>query len=174
MKSTIMLALFTLVLFLGVLVMAHVAHAEGGCPTGMIPANGTNINSCVPIPSGYYGEQQQAQSVINQPEWARGWGAIATDSIKGSLGAALGVSSQSEAEQLAIDNCQLKGGSQCQVDVSYSNGCGAMIVGDGGYNSNSAATVDEAVRLGMLVCSEAGRTNCHTYYTSCSPAVRIR
>jgi hypothetical protein len=49
-----------------------------------------------------------------------------------------------------------------------------MVVGEGGYNAQSAAKVDQAVQLSMNVCTKAGRTNCHVYYSACSLPVRIR
>ena len=160
-----------LLLLLGMLLLLNgVVHAEGGCPPGLIPASGTDINSCVPIPPGYYTQTAAPQP----PQWADRWLAVATDSIRGSLGTATGMPSRGNAERAAIADCQAKGGTQCKLDVSYGNGCAAMIVGDGGYNSNGAATVDEAVQLGMKICANAGHANCHVYYSVCSLPQRIQ
>lgn len=149
------------------ILLANVVRAENGCPSGMIPASGTDVSSCVPIPPGYFGNQQQAPAQ-RSPNWSSRWGAVATDGVKGSLGVITDVSSRAEAERAAMADCQSKGGSQCKIDVSYSNGCAAMVVDDDGYNVESAATIDQAVQSGMNACSKAGRTNCHVYYSACS------
>jgi len=148
---------------------ASAVHAQAACPPGLIPYGaGNDLSTCGPDDS-----QQQPQ-MLPSPQWSRRWGAIATDSVNGSLGTITGVASRSEAEQIALAICRVKGGSQCKLDISYSNGCGAMVVGDGGYNSNSAATMDEAVNIGIGICRRAGHANCHVYYSACSPPERIR
>ncbi|OOG47804.1 DUF4189 domain-containing protein [Rhodanobacter sp. C01] len=163
--------LFGLLLLLG-----KMAHAEGGCPPGMIPASGTDINSCVPIPPGYYNNQQQAQPQPPPPppQWTSQWGAIATDGPGGHLGVATNLSSKDDAEQVAITDCQAKGGVPCAIEVAYDNECAAMVVGHTEHSSNAAASLDEAIHLGMLTCNNAGDTNCHVYYSACSLPVRIQ
>lgn len=163
--------LFGLLLF-----MATVAHAEGGCPPGMIPASGTDINSCIPIPPGYYNNQQQVQPQPQPPppQWTSRWGAIATDGPGGHLGVATNLSSKDDAEQVAITDCQAKGGAPCAIEVAYDNECAAMVVGHTEHSSNAAASLDEAIHLGMLTCNNAGDTNCHVYYSACSLPVRVQ
>ena len=168
--------LFSCLLF-SLLLLSSVTHADGECPPGMFPTNPSGTQGpvgCAPIP-GY--EQQQGQQQTPQappPQWTSRWLAIATDSVKGTLGTATDMPNRENAERAAIKDCQTKGGMQCKLDVSYSNGCAAMVVGDGGYNSNGAATVDAAVQLGMKVCTSAGHTKCHLYYSTCSLPVRIQ
>lgn len=169
--------LFSCLLF-SLLLLSGVTHAEGNCPEGYYPIGGESgqprPQGCAPIP-GY--EQQQGQQQTPQappPQWTSRWLAIATDSVKGTLGTAKDMPNRENAERAAIKDCQMKGGTQCKLDVSYSNGCAAMVVGDGGYNSNGAATVDAAVQLGMKVCANAGHTKCHLYYSACSLPVRIQ
>jgi hypothetical protein len=163
--------LFGLLFLLG-----GMAHAEGGCPPGLIPASGTNINACVPIPPGYYNNQQQAspQAPTPAPQWANRWGAIATDSMTGSLGAATDMPSEDEAKQAALSDCSEKGGARCKPQTSYRNGCAVMVIGNKEFNVGSAATMNEAVQSGMKVCTDAGNTNCHVYYSACSLPVRIQ
>jgi hypothetical protein len=165
-------------LLLGTLLMlGNVAHAEGGCPPGMIPASGTDINSCVPIPPGYNNNPQQAQPRPPQlppQQWEDQWGAIATYEPNGSLGTATEMPSQSSAERAALADCQSKHGSTCKIQLSYRNQCAAMVVSDKGYNVTPAATVDLAVTKGMAICTKSGDPNCHVYYSACSPAVRIQ
>lgn len=164
--------LFGLLLLLG-----NVVHAEGGCPPGLIPASGTDINSCVPIPPGYYSNQQQALPQPPPPpisRWASRWGAIATDGPGGHLGVATNLASKGDAEQIAVTDCQAKGGSPCAIEVAYDNECAAMVVGHTEHSSNAAATLDEAIHLGMLTCNKAGDTNCHVYYSACSLPARVQ
>lgn len=158
------------------LLLGSAVHAEGNCPPGYYPI-GTpqgqaGPQGCAPIP-GHTNNQQQAHPQP-LPQWASRWGAVATDGVDGSLGAITGAPSRSEAEKLAMADCQSKGGSRCKVDVSYRNGCAAMVVGNGGYNVESAAKVNQAVQLSMNICNKAGRTNCHVYYSACSLPVRIQ
>lgn len=163
-------------LLLGLLFLrAGVAHAEGGCPPGMIPASGTDINSCVPIPPGYYSNQQQAQpQPPPPPRWADQWGAIATDSANGILGTATNLPSRSSAENAALADCQSKHGSTCKIQLSYGNQCAAMLVGAKVYNTNAGDTADEAIKKGIKMCTDAGDTLCRVYYSACSLPQRIQ
>ena len=164
-------------LLAGLLLLATgIAHAEGGCPPGLIPASGTNINSCVPIPPGYYNNQQQATPQPSAPaaQWVDHWGAIATDSMTGSLGSVTGMLSEGEAQRAALSDCVKKGGARCKSQTSYRNGCAAMVIGNKEFNVGSAATMDEAIKSGMKVCTDTGNTNCHVYYSVCSLPVRIQ
>ncbi|MES2312332.1 MAG: DUF4189 domain-containing protein [Pseudomonadota bacterium] len=153
-----------------------VVHAEGGCPPGMIPASGTDINSCAPIPPGYYSNQQHVQPQPPQPpaQWKDQWGAIATDFAHSSAGASVNQPNREAAEQAAIANCQSNGGSTCKVELWYINQCAAMAVSDTGHNAKAGATPDAANQAAMKVCSEAGDTNCRVYYSACSLPQRIQ
>jgi hypothetical protein len=165
-------------LLLGLLLLlGSVVHAEGECPPGMFPTNPPGAQGpvgCAPIPG--YDQQQQPtrQQTAPPPRWASGWMAIATDSMKGSLGSATDLPSRDEAERAALADCQAKGGSQCKLQVSYGNGCAAMVAGNKEFNVNGAATLDEAVRIGMKMCAKAGDSNCHVYYSACSLPIRIQ
>jgi hypothetical protein len=166
-------ALRTAALWLGLPLASFGVHAEGGfCPPGTIDHNNGRAAAivCSPIPG--YGQQQTPQQPIEQ--WERRWGAIATDGPNGALGATTDKRSKQEASQVAMQDCQSKGGVNCKIDTAYYNQCAAVVVGDGGYNVPSAATVDRAVELGMKTCHDAGRTNCHAYYTACSLPARVR
>lgn len=170
--------LFLLILLLGLLLFNNVAHAEGGCPAGMIPYSGNDLNSCGPVPADYYGNQQQGQqqTQARAPEarWATRWGAIATDYIKGTLGSITGLASKVDAEQAALADCRNKGGSPCKVEIAYDNECAAMILGSNGYNVGADATADKAIGLGMKICTDAKDTNCHVYFSACSLPVKIQ
>lgn len=149
------------------------AHAEGGtCPPGMYPANPgstSGVNACYPIP-GYGNQQAQPPA----PQWERRWGALATSAPDGILGVSTDKRSKQEASEVAVQDCQSKGGMNCKVELPYYNQCAAVVVGDGAYNTPSAPTVDEAVAMGMKTCRSSGRAGCHVYYSACSLPVRIQ
>lgn len=152
------------------LLLCGVSQAQTACPPGM-EEYGAGV-------CGYSRPDEPTKQAVGQqappPQWASRWLAVATDSVKGTLGSATDMQNRENAEQAAIADCQAKGGTKCKLDVSYSNGCAAMVVGDGGYNSNGAATENEAIQLGMKVCMNAGHTKCHVYYAVCSPPARIQ
>lgn len=160
-----------LALFLGLSSLSAAVRAEGGCPPGMIPYSGTNISSCGPIHG--YTQQQQAAPQPPPPQWESRWGAIAVGK-PGIFGASANMSNQQSAEQSAMADCRAKGGIECELQISYANGCGVLTVGNPGFNASKAATPEEAVQHGLKVCRDAGATNCRAYYSTCSPAVRIR
>lgn len=146
-------------------------HAQTACPPGMIPY-GAGV-------CGYDNSQQlppQEQPAMRPPpeRWMERWGAIATDGPAGILGVATSMPSQSEAEQQAMIDCQLKGGKQCKLDGSYSNQCTAVVVGSKGYSVNLGLSVDAAVQKGMTKCSSTGGSGCHVYYSACSLPVQIQ
>jgi len=140
----------------------------------MYPISGQGWQSCAPIPgSNQPGNNQQQASAPPPPRWETRWGAIATDGIRGTLGTTSDMISQLSAENGAIQDCQAKGGTQCSLNVSYSNSCGAMFVGDHGYSVNTGATMDEAVSKTLQDCS-AKDQNCHVYYSNCTQAKRTQ
>lgn len=88
----------------------------------------------------------------------------------GVLGTAQGASSKEEAERLALEDCEVKGGSACKVDLAYHNQCAVMVVGDKIFNTAHAASVEEAADLGMRQCQrESG--NCRVYYSACTEQI---
>lgn len=105
--------------------------------------------------------------------WESRWGAITADGPKGILGTASNVLSQKQAESTALSECKAKGGVDCIIQVSYSNACGVMVVGDKGYNTNTGPTIKEAADKGMSMCSQSD-TNCQVYYSDCSLPTRVR
>ena len=147
------------------------AHSEGGsCPSGYYPIGGQGTMGCAPLPGA--GNQQAPQQPA--PQWESRWGAIATSTQDGILGAATDKRSKREASQAAMQDCQSKGGLNCKIDAAYDNQCAAVVVGDGGYNVQNASTTDRAVAIGMKTCRDAGHANCHIYYSACSLPVRTR
>ncbi|MDR6214583.1 DUF4189 domain-containing protein [Paracidovorax wautersii] len=150
-------------------------RAEGNCPAGYYPIGGGTTAGCAPIPSNSAtsgGGQQQAPSAP-VPLWEDRWGAVAFDGPKGILGVATGLQSEYAAQQSALNDCKARGGIKCQSEISYKNGCTAFTIGDLGYYRGADATLSEVVIAGMQKCKEKDK-NCETYYSACSPPVRIR
>ena len=141
-------------------------YAQVACPPGWIPYSAT---SCGPAPSAQRAGPRQQQPTLSPQSR---WGAIATDGVKGVLGTAVSEDSERRAERTALADCQAKGGSPCKVQLTYSNGCGAMIVGSKGFSTAGAGTKEEAVQKGMAICQTDGDTACHVYYIDCGVAGR--
>lgn len=158
---------------LGLLMFHSSALAESGCPRGMIPYSGTNINSCGPIPPDYYQQQPSQASTPPPPRWESRWGGIATDAPKGIIGSSRNALTESDAKARAIADCKSKSGANCTLKSTFSNGCGALLVGDDGFNVNAGATEEIAIQKAMDVC-KASSTGCRAYFTTCSPAVRAQ
>ena len=162
--------LFGLLLLLG----SVPVHAEGECPPGMFPTNPPGAQGpvgCAPIP-GY--DPQRAQPQAPPPIWEPRWGAIATDGPGGSFGASTDMPNQQSAENIALADCRAKKGSTtCSIDLSYGNGCAAMVVGDTEHNSRAGLTADLATQAAMKVCNELD-AHCFVYYTGCSLPQRVQ
>lgn len=160
--------------FLSLLTLLFVSadlRAENGCPSGMIPYSGTDLSSCGPIPPGYY--QNGERSTAPPMRWVSTWGSIATDAEAGSVGTITGARSKEDAEDLAITDCRSKGGSQCKIQVAYDNECAAMVVGNKVFNVATDPSLNEAVRIATNTCQKDD-TNCHIYYSACSPPQRVQ
>lgn len=169
------MALSRWLLFGLLMLIAGWVHAENGCPpgfepTGMAPSPQDPV-ACRPIQRN---NEQQTTPQPPAPIWVSQWGAVATDAKKGILGTAANIQSKSEAERIAISACQSKGGSECNMNLSYDNECVAMVSGAKGYNVNADTTVVKAVAAGMKTCSADGDVDCHAYYTECSLPVQLQ
>lgn len=160
---------FGILILLGLLICDS-AVAEGGCPPGQYPQSGQGWQTCVPIPGNNQGTTQQGPPPA---VWSTKWLAIASDNPKGILGTSVNRPSQADAEQSAIADCMTKGGSNCSVQISYRNGCVAMVVGDKVMNTNGAPTKEEAEDKGLSLCKRDD-SNCRVYYSACSQAVRLQ
>lgn len=68
-----------------------------------------------------------------------------------------------------MDDCKTKGGANCTLQVSYANGCGAVVVGDTVFNANWGHDEKEATKKGLQMCEKDSK-NCHVYFTTCSQA----
>lgn len=152
------------------------AWAEGGCPSGMIPYQGTDITSCGPIPDRYYGDSGSAQKP-NEPSvrWAKTWGAITIDGVLGVMGTSTGKMSEREAKKAAMTDCYAKGGGAgCKkTRMTYRNQCAAIASGAESNNVSRADSIEKATALSMKECN-ASDTNCRIYYSACSEPIRIQ
>jgi len=147
---------------IALLLLINALHAQTP-GVNCVPTQGQGWQGCAPV----------GNTSAPQPQWQDHMGAIATDGPGGHLGASLNWPSVKTAEQGAITDCKAKGGVDCKIEVSWTNGCGAMTVGRKMHNSVSAATLDEATRKGMQICQKDD-TNCHTFYSGCSPPVQVQ
>ena len=160
MKS-LMLLLIAMCLALGV----TGAHAENGCPPGMIPYSGTDVRSCGPLPPGY----QQQQAARPKARWVSQWQAIAGDSELGILGTSAGKLVEDDAISAAISDCKANGGKNCTFKISAANGCIAMAVGTERVSYRSGTTKGAAESAALGECSEVSK-DCRIYYSSCDMA----
>lgn len=164
---------YTLITFLlGALLLLHSfsAHAEGGCPPGQYPQEGQGWRTCVPIP-GSAGAQQPPAAP--PPRWEDYWQAIATDKQNAVIGTSINSSSSDDSAQAAVSDCHAKGGVSCEVQITYRNGCVAMVVGKTLMNTQGEATKAEAEKSALAKCGEAD-TNCRVYYSACNLPVRVQ
>ncbi|MGO1070843.1 DUF4189 domain-containing protein [Lysobacter sp. CA199] len=143
------------------------ASAEGGCPAGMIPYQGTNTMSCGPMPSASQG------TIAGGPRWASRWGAIATDANAGIMGAVNSRESKRRARGDAVSECKSRGGVKCKVTFTYHDQCVVTVLGSQGANHGHAPSIEHAEQLGMNACRAQGDSDCHVYYTACSLSERV-
>jgi hypothetical protein len=157
-------------LFLGPLQLVSLAHAEGGCPPGQYPQEGQGWRTCVPVPGANNAQQPLAAP---PPRWEDHWQAIATDKQKAVIGTSINNSSSDDSAQAAVSDCHAKGGVSCEVQITYRNGCVAMVVGKSLMNTQGESTLAEAEKSALAKCNEAD-TNCRVYYSSCNLPVRVQ
>ncbi|MBX9401730.1 DUF4189 domain-containing protein [Lysobacter sp. BMK333-48F3] len=141
--------------------------AEGGCPTGMTPYQGSNVASCGPIPVS--GDTWAAE-----PQWADRWGAIAGDAGRGVAGAAVERPRKHDAEKDAIAACRARGGVRCVIEVTYANQCVVTIRWATGTQHVRAVSIDSATESGLALCRQRGDRGCRVRYQACSFPARIR
>ena len=162
-----------LVLLIGLLVAGTPVAAQ--CPAG-IPSAGNP--GCIPPDQSNSPYYQSGSGAPKAPaaQWADRWGAIAIDNRDGGtgLGVAQMVSSERKAKTVAMDECVAKGGQRCKVILTYRNQCGVVVVGNAGWNSMSAESVEKATELGVSRCERDGLRECKVYYSNCSFAERVR
>lgn len=120
--------------------------------------------------------QSQGQQAASQPagEWKTTWGAIGGNALKGILGASTGMPDEQAAVQAALNDCRAKGGGDgCKLDISYYNQCAVLVTGNRVYNTSSAATVEQAAKMGINKCAKEDM-NCRVFYSACSKPQFVR
>jgi hypothetical protein len=153
-------------LLLGLLLLfSGVAHAGGNCPDGTYQSTPPDAPQvyCAPIPVNKNGKP------VPIPQRATHWGAIATEqSLSNKIGTAVDLPTKGQAEQAALEQCAANGGQDCKVQVSYGNGCAALIANDVAFLANADVSIQHAVQAGMDTCGKAGHGACHVVYSGCS------
>lgn len=174
--KTLVLVCFALALLGTHLVArAQVHPCEGPGPGEVVVGQTDASNGVASVPlCRSVGEEGALGTQTQSLHWQTRWGAIATDTPHGILGAVTDMQSRREAEQKALADCKAKGGSPCKLDISYKNGCAALTISDTGYNTAADADTQKATQAGMDTCTKAGAKNCQTYYTACSPAAVVQ
>jgi hypothetical protein len=145
------------------------AHAEGGCPPGSYPQRGQGWQGCAPIP----GYQQQDEAESTSAVWESRWQAIAADVAMQRLGTSVNELSEKNARTDALLDCQRKGGTNCEIQLSLANACAAMAVGTKTINVKAGLTKGAAEASANIACT-ARDTHCQNLYSACSQAERVR
>ena len=141
------------------------------CPPGTVPQQGIGWQGCAPVPGTSNSPAANETSV-----WADRWGSIAIDMTPGGvgIGSASGMNRKRSAEKSALSACKRKGGTRCQIEITYYNQCAAIILGRRAFNSSSAASLEEAKSRGINKCTQAGDDECAIYFSDCSLPERVR
>jgi hypothetical protein len=156
---------------MGCLIVLTVAcQAANACPAGTIQQQGIGWQGCAPIP-GVGGDS--ASSQLPQAVWEDRWGAFAIDLSVGVV-SSKDMPSKRKAEKAALDECRIKGGAKCKIELTYFNQCGVVISGSTGHNTARAASIDRASEIGIDICKKSGDSNCSVYYSECSFPVRVK
>jgi hypothetical protein len=160
----------TKLLFLATLLLGWCTLAYAQTPTGdCVPIQGQGWQGCAPTGAN----QQPQQPMSPSARWADRWGALATDDIAGILGVSINMLSKRTAEDVALKDCQAKGGSKCEALGAYHNQCVAMVSGHNGYDVAVGPTIEKAVEESTQSCSSKS-ADCHVYYSACSYPVRVQ
>ncbi|GKS92245.1 DUF4189 domain-containing protein [Acidovorax sp. SUPP2539] len=105
-------------------------------------------------------------------EWIKTWGVIAT-SPSGIGGVSSRQLSEDAARKMALENCRSAGMWDCKVEFVYQNQCVALVhpAQAIGAAFTTAATAEEAVRLGKARCAELVKGECKVAISECSEPV---
>lgn len=142
-----------------------------GCPVGISSASNPG---CIPPDQSNSPCHQSGGASGNAPagQWEKRWGAFVIDDKVG-LGVSKNMPNKQMAQTAAIDDCVQKGGTQCKIQLVYSNQCGVIIEGDKTYNAARAPTVEKAKEIGLDVCRRSDK-NCQVYFSDCSYPALVR
>ncbi len=142
------------------------AKAEGGCPHGQYPVQGNGWRACVP--SNNAGQTAGPANSFRGPMRVARWIALASDTLKGVLGKGVNRTSESEATQMAKDDCSARGGTDCQIIGVVKNQCIAMAVGSTRLATSEGPTQMTAEQLAIKKCHKNGPSDCATYFSACT------
>ncbi|MEQ7991730.1 DUF4189 domain-containing protein [Xanthomonas hortorum] len=153
----------------------HFASAEGGCPAGQYPIGGQGAVACAPIP------QSQTQQAQPTPigKWVKTWGAVALDRADtGAIGASVGKTSESAAQQDAIYNCIKGGGTECKGWTAYENQCIAVAEPYKGEKSVPGSlqfvtgpSLEKIKGEASEKCTSKNNMTCRVFYSDCSEPI---
>lgn len=163
MKALLVLALASLAF------TPAMSKAEGGCPPGQYPQQGQGWKTCVPI-QGYQSPSAPDQPL--PPKWKTNWQALAADMPKGIIGTARDQVDRATAEQRALQNCAVNGGTACKIHGSVGNGCLAMVVGESTTSFDSGSTQEQATGSAMESCKGENQS-CEVYFELCNAPARV-
>ena len=152
-------------------VATPLAALAQGCPPGQYPVAGQGWNYCAPVPGAEQNEAPPQQPA--GPRWKDVWQATAIDNDKGALGTATSRSTEKSAISGALMDCEDKGGTHCEIQITEVNGCVAMVVGEKVLNTKDGPTEREAIRRATAQCN-AKNSTCRVYYSHCNFAERIQ
>lgn len=142
------------------------------CPEG-IPSAGNP--QCLPPTaenSPYY-QGDSLQPVVRPVRWIDRWGAIASDD-KGHVGVATELPNASDAQAVAIRDCQNKGGVSCMIDRKFKNQCAAMVVNHTSSSTANAPFEGQAIRDATDLCRNGSSDKCWVYWSGCSLPVQAQ
>lgn len=156
-----------------ILVCIGASTASAQCATGVDTGGG----NCVPPDAagmpGYNAQQGNAARSVAKAVWEDTWGAIAIDSKSGKAGTVTDRTSKSEASNDALSECRGRGGTDCNVEMTYTNQCAAVGWGTQGWGLGRGADKGVAEGLAMKKCDES-TGGCKVVYSACSLARRVR
>ncbi len=95
-------------------IISSVAKAEGNCPPGYYPVGGQGVQGCAPIPN-YGGGGGYAQPSYRSPT-TEGYVAAGTNGV---IGVATAKIFRGKLEEKALQDCEKKGGTGCQIWFTY-------------------------------------------------------
>jgi len=151
--------------------------SAAACPPGTVPQQGIGWQGCAPVPGTGTGTGTgQSPNPPPREIWEDRWGAIAVDDTPNSvgIGSASGLKQKKAAERAALRSCKKKGGTRCEVKLSYYSQCAAMIWGAHGFTINGAATIEKAAEIGIEKCKSAKDPSCEVYFSECSYPERVQ
>jgi hypothetical protein len=165
-----MIRFLSLPLLSGFLALFSCTSAFAQC--GAINTGGGNCTPPTAPGMPGYSADNTASNVAAQATYVTQWGAIAIDDILGRAGAVTDRVSEREAKKDALEACEAKGGTKCEVALAYDNECAAVAWVPGYRSATSAPTKEEAEDNAVDRCNKKGG-GCEVVYSACSLPRRI-